>query len=174
MQIGELVFFVFAGLALVSAGVAVFGRDSRRSCFAFALGGLAVAGVEVLLWAPVVAAIQAVVALGVLVALAPAQDRSVKKNTENRPKWVDFGITATSLGLLGFVFISTWARQWVTEGEDVARRPEFGTFEGLSQDLVHGSLLSLELIGALMLCAVIATVALTRVRSRVNKDGTSE
>jgi NADH-quinone oxidoreductase subunit J len=157
----DLLFLVLAGCLLGTALFVVLGRDIIRSglwlilCFAF------LAGIYVLLGAPLVAAAQVLVYIGaisvlILFAIMLTQSKSgPARLVFHRQAWAG-AIAAIVLGLLLVLVVGTTA--WPqAQGSGTAT----DTF-ALARNLFHDWVLPFEVVSVLLLAAVIGGVFLAK------------
>jgi NADH:ubiquinone oxidoreductase subunit 6 (subunit J) len=163
MTVAQLAFYPLAGLALIGAAAAVLDRDPGRARAGTGLMGVALVGHCALLEAPVVALVAGVVvfALALLartLPVAPTGDPA-------RPTAAALIVAAG----LAFVLVSTLARQYVSFGIDLDRRPGFGTLAQLGPELFGRRGLALAIVAGAFVCAAIA-VGLVRRAPPVGRD----
>ena len=138
------------------------------------IGGLAVACIELLLAAPLPALLQIAMSLGAYLLLSPTVAPVERSTVKVGLKAVGLGPAAVALAsvcLFAFVFLGTWARQWMSGGTELERRPEFGTVAASVNHLVAESMFGLELVGVALLVATLAVIFVPRVLEADGKGG---
>ena len=161
MSAAELVFLIFAFLAMAGAVLVLLGESTRHVFRGFALTGGALAGLFVLLSAPVVAALEVLAVAVVLVAVGPAA-QLLSAQSSRKPGRLVHAVGGLGLGVLVFVLLGTLARQYVSYGAELDEDPGFGSHGRLASELFGRHVLSLEILALILLTAVIAVVLATR------------
>lgn len=163
MSGAELVFLIFAALTVGGAFVLLRANDPRRMIGGFALVYGALAAIHVLLVAPVVAVVHLLVGGGLVLAVAPVASGLLgARRPIGRAGLVLGGL---SLGVLAFVLLGTLARQYLSYGAELEADPGFGGFTRLAADLMGPRALALDVVGLVLLVAVVAVVLAARVYS---------
>ncbi len=156
----DALFVVLAGVMLVSALVVVTGRDIIRCGLALIVCFAALAGLYVLLGAPLLAATQVLVYIGaiavlILFAVMLTQAKAAPVRLVFQTQALPAAVAAIVLAaLLAFAAVGTdWG--------DVGRRVTTGT-DALATLIFSDYLLPFEVVSVLLLTAVIGAVYLAR------------
>jgi len=160
-MLGQIIFYVFAGITVLSAGVVAFSRKLVYSVFALLFTFFGVAGLYVFLEADFLAAVQLLIYVGgVLVLLLfgimltnRVADINISQGNTNR---IVGGIA--SLGMLGITLYILFDTPWNTIGEKVM--PE--TVSTIGELLMTRWLLPFEAASVLLLAALIGAAMLAR------------
>ena len=157
----DLLFLALAGILIGSALLVVLGRDIIRSGLALILSFAALAGLYVLLNAPLVAAAQVLVYIGaisVLVLFAIMLTQSKLGPTRlvfHRQAWAAAVAAAVlAVGLAVAVTGTAWPQQ--------AAQPLHTATDALARLLFDQYVLPFEIVGVLLLAAVIGGVFLAK------------
>ena len=158
------IFAIFALLALGSALVVVLHPDPVKSTLALVLALLATAVLFVLLGAPFIGTLQvliytgAIVVLFLFVIMLLNLQREVQPEEGNRLQRV-----VAILGALAFTMLVALALWRTTAGvEPIALTEEFVSLELFSLQLFDRFLLTFELVGLLLLVAVVAAFIIAK------------
>ena len=123
MSLTLLIFWILALAGLAGASLVLLRKDAAQAAGAFAGTCVAAAGLMLLMQAPFVALVQAGVGAGVAWAVAlAASSTSAPVDGARRPLWTRM-VAGGALGVVAYVFASTLARQYVSFGADLAKRP---------------------------------------------------
>ncbi len=160
MSGAELVFLVFALLAVAAAVLVVIASEPRRILAGYAGLAGALAVIFVLLQAPVVAVAHLLVGIAALGSAFPGASRLTTPTGK-------VGRTALSLGglalaVIAFVLFGTLARQYVSYGADLDPDRGFGGFESVGPELFGRHAIAVDVVGLMLLCAVMAVVLARR------------
>lgn len=156
------VFLVFAALAVGSALVVVLHRNPVHSTMSLVVTLIAIAVLFVLLGAPFIAALQiliytgAIVVLFLFVVMLLNVGREEMAPQRGLPQKVAAGLGA--LSLLGVLVAGSWALYG--DAQAVPLSEDFVSLETLALALFSEYLLTFELVGLLLLVAVIAATVL--------------
>lgn len=170
----EVLFYVFAGLALVSALATITRRNPVVAAVWLVGSFFCVAICYVMLSATFLAALQVLVYAGammvlfvfVVMVLDVDEQGLVPKATARRRlyKTGALGLTA----LLAWVLWGTVTRQLPVKGREVAA--DFGTAEAVGRELFGPALFGFEAVSLLLLAAVIGAVVVARSRRERVKE----
>jgi NADH:ubiquinone oxidoreductase subunit 6 (subunit J) len=157
----DILFVLLAAVMLGSALLVVLGRDIIRSGLAMIASFAALAGLYVLLSAPLVAAAQVLIYIGaisilVLFAIMLTQTkRAPTRLVFHRQAWAAALAALALAGILGFVAAST---QWPGAGSE----PQHTGTNDLGLMLLNEYVLPLEVVSVLLLAAVVGGIFLAR------------
>ncbi|CAN5588396.1 NADH-quinone oxidoreductase subunit J [soil metagenome] len=157
----DLLFLLLAGSMLAAALFVVVGRDIIRSGLAMMFSFAALAGIYVLLGAPLIAAAQVLIYIGaisvlILFAIMLTQSKAgPARLVFHRQAWAG-GIAAIALGILLIVMVV--ATQWPRE---VAERGSSPT-DAIARLLFSDYIFALEVVGVLLLAAVVGGVFIAK------------
>jgi NADH-quinone oxidoreductase subunit J len=175
----QLVFYVFAGLAILSAVATITRRNPVVAAVWLVSTFFAVAVCYLLMSATFLAAIQVLVYAGAIMVLfvfvIMVLDVDEKGRVEHRrPSRVArigyYGSIVFGGGFLAFVLLGTLARQYVQPGADLSTKPDFGSAESIGRVLFTEYLFAFEAISLLLLAAVIGAVVVARNRREREKQ----
>ncbi len=161
-MIETAIFLIFAALAVGSALVVVLHRNPVYSTMSLVVTLVSLAVLFVLLGAPFIAALQVLIYTGAIVVLflfvlmllnVGREETATERGT---PQKVAAG--AGAVILLGMVGAALW--QQLAGVEPQALSPEFVSMRVLAAELFGRYLLTFELVGLLLLVAVIAATVL--------------
>jgi NADH-quinone oxidoreductase subunit J len=157
-------FAVFAALAFGSAVVVVVHRNPVYSVLSLVVTLVSLAGLFVMLGAPFIAALQVLIYTGAILVLFLFVLMLLNIGRERAPaggqpaqRWVALVAAAFFAGFLGMLF-------WRTHGSDdlLALTPDYLSIHRLSWELFTTWLLPFEVVGLLLLVAVVAAYVLAR------------
>lgn len=159
------VFLIFAGLALASALTVVLHRDPVKSTLSLVVTLFSTAVLFILLGAPFVGVLQVLVYTGAIVVLFLFVVMLLNLGREARRAepggWAQK--VAAGLGALAFATFAAIAVWRTSEGaEPVELTEAFVGLRGFSEELFSRFLLPFEIIGLLLLVAVIAAYIVAR------------
>ena len=158
------VFLVFAALALGSALVVVLHRNPVHSTMSLVVTLISMAALFILLGAPFIAALQiliytgAIVVLFLFVVMLLNIGREEMAAQRGLPQKIAAGLGA--LALLGVLVTASWALYG--DAQAPALSEDFVSLKVLATALFAEYLLTFELVGLLLLVAVIAATVLAR------------
>jgi len=164
MSWNDLLFLFLAGAMLGSALLVVTLRDIIRSGIAMVAAFAALAGIYVMLGAPLVAAAQVLVYIGaiavlILFAVMLTQAKNAPVRLVFQTQAIPAAVAAIVLAVI--VALSVTATDW----GDVGQRVATGT-NALARLLFSDYVLPLEIVGVLLLAAVIGGVYLAKREDR--------
>lgn len=159
-----VVFAVFAVLALLSAITVIAHRNPVYSTMSLVVTLVSVAALFVLLGAPFIAALQVLIYTGAIVVLflfvimlLNVQRESAAPGSGRGQKWGAVLAASAFAGMLGMLLWRTYApAQSVPLGEDLVSLP------ALARRLFSEYMLPFQMIGLLLLAAVIGATVLAR------------
>jgi NADH-quinone oxidoreductase subunit J len=161
----DVLFYVFAGLAVLSGGLVVlnpFSRSPVTSAMFLVVTILALAGLFVLLHAFFLAAVQVLVYAGAVMVLFLFVIMMLDLKEEQRQPlgWIRLGAALAASG--GFLVLCL--RHWpaLSAVEKAGPAPLEGSAPALGQMLLTGYLLPFELVSILLLVAMVGVVVLTK------------
>jgi NADH-quinone oxidoreductase subunit J len=175
----ELVFYLFAAIAVVSALATVSRRNPVVAAVWLVATFFAVAVCYLLLSATFLAAIQILVYAGAMMVLfvfvimvLDVDERG--REEHRRPSRVArlgyYGSLVLSGGFLAWVLLGTLARQFLSPGAAMDPSVEFGTANAIGREIFTDYLFAFEAISLLLLAAVIGAVVVARNRRDREKD----
>jgi NADH:ubiquinone oxidoreductase subunit 6 (subunit J) len=152
----DLLFLALAGVLLGAAIFVAVGRNIIRSGLSMVLSFAALAGIYVLLGAPLVAAAQVLIYIGaisvlVLFAIMLTQTKDAPASLVFQTQALGAGVAAVLLAIV--IAITVGATDW----PDVAGRIRTATDE-LAQVLFRDYVLAFEVVSVLLLAAVIGGI----------------
>ncbi|HEU4400770.1 MAG TPA: NADH-quinone oxidoreductase subunit J [Candidatus Polarisedimenticolia bacterium] len=167
MTAAALIFYVLASIALISAGLVIWSRNSVHSAIYLVLTFLCVAAIYVLLQAEFVAAVQVLVYAGGIMVLFLFVIMLVSLTDTLGPR-VRLHATLSSVigaSVVGLI-LSVYARGDVRPagvGESVLRQG--GNLQNVGLSLYRDYLLPFEIASILLLVAMIGAIVLARQKS---------
>lgn len=164
------IFLLFAALAVVSAVVVVAHRNPVHSTMSLVLTLFSVAVLFVLLGAPFLAALQILIYAGAILVLFLFVIMLLNIQREEAPhhgqpvqRWTAVLGAAIFCGMLAMLFGRGSGAGSAPGGAAMAPlTPAMVSFQGLAQDLFSTYLLPFEIVGLLLLVAVIAASAVAK------------
>jgi NADH-quinone oxidoreductase subunit J len=182
----QLMFYVFAAIAVVSALATVTRRNPVVAAVWLVATFFAVAVCYVLLNATFLAAIQILVYAGAMMVLfvfvimvldVDERGREEHRRPSRIAKVGYYGSLILAGGFLAWVMVGTLARQFLMPGADLHARaaarpgaPAFGTAEDVGQLLFTKYLFAFEAISLMLLAAVIGAVVVARSHREREKE----
>jgi len=164
MVIVDILFYVFAGLALACGFLTVANPVSRSpvaSALFLVLTMVWLSGLFVLLHAFFIAAVQILVYAGAVMVLFLFVIMLLDLKAEERRNWNRFGVAAgglTAAALFGITLVTL-----LTSRPGRGARPELeGSIEALGGALFRKYLLPFEIISVLLLVAMVGVILLSR------------
>ncbi|MDQ3493130.1 MAG: NADH-quinone oxidoreductase subunit J [Chloroflexota bacterium] len=157
----DLIFLLLAGMMLGAALMVVLGRDIIRAGLFLMLSFGALAGIYVLLGAPIVAAAQVLIYIGavgvlILFAIMLTQTKAgPAKLVFHHQAWAG-GLAAIVLAVLLIVVVIA------TEWPDVSAAPAEAATETVARLLFTDFVFAFEIVGVLLLAAVIGGIFLAK------------
>ncbi|MCA9706173.1 MAG: NADH-quinone oxidoreductase subunit J [Myxococcales bacterium] len=179
MSGSEIVFYVFAALAVLSAIATVTRRNPVVAAVWLVASFFAVAVNYVLLSATFLAVLQVLVYAGAMMVLfvfvIMVLDVDEHGDAESRrpSRGGRFGYTLGLLlagGLLVWVLLATLSKQFITPGARIDPAAEFGSADAVGRVLFTDYLFGFEAISLLLLAAVIGAVVVARSRREREKE----
>lgn len=162
MNIYDIVFYLFAAITLVSAFIVVTNKNIVYSAFSLLFTFFGVAGLYVLLGADFVAIVQIMVYVGGILILILFGVMLTNKITNIQIKTGTFQIVPAILGVLvlAYSLIRTFMKtDWKSAGVEY---PAKSTAFALGRLLVTDYVLIFELLGILLLIALIGAATIAR------------
>lgn len=158
------VFALFAFLALASAIVVVLHRNPVYSVMSMVVTLVALAALFVLLGAPFIAALQVLLYTGAILVLFLFVIMLLNVQRESASGWTNPGqVAGAAISSLVFAGVLGWLSWDAYAGRVLAPlTPESVALKRLSQLLFSDYLLPFEIIGLLLLAAVVAATVLAR------------
>ncbi len=179
MSGSEIVFFLFAAIAVVSAIATVTRKNPVVAAVWLVATFFAVAVIYVQLSATFLAALQVLVYAGammvlfVFVIMVLDTDESGAAESRRPSRLGRFGYYFTlllSAGLLVWVLLATWSKQFITPGARIESTSDFGSANSVGRLLFTDYLFAFEAISLLLLAAVIGAVVVARSRREREKE----
>ena len=161
MSIYDIIFYLFAAVTLLSALFVVTSRNIVHAAFYLLFTFFGVAGIYVLLGADFVAIVQLIVYVGGILILLlfgvmitnKITNVEIKTGTINTlPAAIGLGLFT---GIIGSVMLNT---KWQVMDVDMPQ----ATLSGLGQMLVNEYVLVFELLGILLLIALVGAASMAR------------
>jgi NADH-quinone oxidoreductase subunit J len=161
MSIYDIIFYLFAAVTLLSALFVVTSRNIVHSAFYLLFTFFGVAGIYVLLGADFVAIVQLIVYVGGILILLlfgvmitnKITNVEIKTGTINTlPAAIGLGLFT---GIIGSVMLNT---KWQVMDVDMPQ----ATLSGLGQMLINEYVLVFELLGILLLIALVGAASMAR------------
>lgn len=159
------VFFLFAAIAVISAVVVIAHRNPVHSTMSLVVTFFATAVLYVLLGSPFLAALQLLLYTGAILVLFlfVLMLLNVQRESSSQPSVgrAQLGVALLAgLSFVGFVAVVSWRAYDVLKLAPL--RPEDTSIRALAAELFSRYLLPFELIGLLLLVAVVAATVLAR------------
>lgn len=160
----ELLFYILSAAALVFGALVVanpFSRNPVTSAMFLVMHIVSMAGLFVLLHAFFLAAVQILVYAGAVIVLFLFVIMLLDIKQEERRRWQFFGIATGGIALISMSFILIQAI--VTSGIGEGKSPTFeGNTRQLGQALFGEYVLPFEMVGLLLLVAMIGVIVLSK------------
>ena len=174
----QWIFYAFAALAVFSALATISRKNVVVAAVWLVVCFCSVAVCYVLLEATFLAAIQVLVYAGAMMVLfvfvimvLDVDERGA--TTHRKPSRIGkigyFGFFGLITLFLIWVFVGTMSRQYVTPGAEITD-PEFGTADGVGNQLFRDYLFAFEAVSMLLLAAVVGAVVVARSRRERVKE----
>ncbi|MCS7091538.1 MAG: NADH-quinone oxidoreductase subunit J [Verrucomicrobiota bacterium] len=165
MSLPDLLFYVFAAAALLSGALVVwnpFSRNPVYSALFLAVTILALSGLFVLLHAYFVAAVQVLVYAGAVMVLFlfVLMLLDLREEARRRLRWAGLLIGVLAAG--GVTALLLRALWWTQPGRELAAAQMEGTVRLLGRLLFTHYLLPLEMMGLLLLVAMVGVIVLSK------------
>lgn len=177
----QIVFWVFAALAVVSALFTVTRKNPVAAAVWLVASFFAVAVCYVLLSATFLAVLQVLVYAGAMMVLfvfvIMVLDVSESGDaTHRRPSRIGqigyYGSIGGAVIFLAWVLAGTISRQTPSMGADLLSQPDFGSADAVGRSLFTEYLFAFEAISILLMAAVVAAVVVARSRRDREKEAT--
>ena len=165
MSLPDLLFYVFAAVALVSGALVVwnpFSRNPVNSALALVVTILSLSGLFVLLRAYFVAAVQVLVYAGAVMVLflSVLMLLDLREEARRRVRWAT---VVTGLAAVGLVAGLLLRALWLSgPGEPVPAVGVEGTVRPLGRLLFSDYLLPLQVMGLMLLVAMVGVIVLSK------------
>ena len=162
----EMIFFILAGVALVSGGLVVFQRHPLRSALWLIVNFFAVAAIYLLAHAEFIAAIQVIVYAGAIMVLFLFVIMLLNlRQPEEEVRFMHLGQKVGGIVLAGFtvmLVIYTISKVVLPPGKEAP--PGLGNTESIARLLFTDYLLPFEVTSVLLLVAIVGAVVLAKTR----------
>lgn len=160
----QIIFFILAGMALISGALVVFQKHPLRSALWLIVNFFAVAGIYLLAHAEFIAAIQVIVYAGAIMVLFLFVIMLLNiRQPEETPKIPFIGQKLAGIILAGFtglILVYGVTRAALTAGK--AAVPALGNTESIARSLFTDYLLPFEVTSVLLLVAIVGAVVLAK------------
>ena len=162
MELFDIIFYVFAVVAVVSAGIVVFSRNVLYAAFSLVFTLFSVAAFYALLQADFLAVTQVLIYVGGILVLMlfglmlTTNVVSVDIKSGSMHVWVALVIAAMVFGSLAGIFYSTWSQTPVVPLEATSTTSTIGSM------LMTTYLLPFEVASVVLLVALIGAVMIAR------------
>ncbi len=160
----QIIFFILAGMALVSGALVVFQKHPLRSALWLIVNFFVVAGIYLLAHAEFIAAIQVIVYAGAIMVLFLFVIMLLNiREPEAEAKIPFIGQKLVGIILAGFtglILIYGVAKVALTSGKEMA--PGLGNAESIARSLFTDYLLPFEVTSVLLLVAIVGAVVLAK------------
>ena len=166
MDASTLIFFLLAGLLILSSLCVVFLRHVVHCAMALVTALLIIAILFVTLHAPMVGVLQVMVYAGAIMVLFLFVIMFLNPTALERARGIWWGL-ATALGLL-FAALLVPLFNSESTGDPVAATELFGSPEVLAKSLFNDFVLPFEIASVLLLVAIVGAVVLARRERRSN------
>lgn len=170
----SLLVFALVALVTLASGVRVLSApDAKRASAGLAGVALGGAGVCVLMAAPTAALAAGACGVGASVVLtwgAASDGQRAKARAITRPHLI---VGLASIAALLWIFAGTMARQYISYGVDLGRRPDFGDLASVGELAVARFAPALFGVALLAAVAVYALVAHLDLRGRAEAEGST-
>jgi NADH-quinone oxidoreductase subunit J len=162
----QIIFFILAGVALVSGGLVVFQRHPLRSALWLIVNFFAVAGIYLLAHAEFIAAIQVIVYAGAIMVLFLFVIMLLNlRQPEEELRFMHLGQKVGGIILAGFtVLVLIYGIMKVVLPPGKAALPGLGNTESIARLLFTDYLLPFEVTSVLLLVAIVGAVVLAKTR----------
>ena len=162
----QMIFFILAGVALVSGGLVVFQRQPLRSALWLIVNFFAVAGIYLLAHAEFIAAIQIIVYAGAIMVLFLFVIMLLNlRQPEAEVKFMHLGQKVGGVILAGFtVLLLIYGVMQVVLPAGKEAPPGMGNTESIARLLFTDYLLPFEVTSVLLLVAIVGAVVLAKTK----------
>jgi NADH-quinone oxidoreductase subunit J len=160
----QMIFFILAGVALVSGGLVVFQRHPLRSALWLIVNFFAVAGIYLLAHAEFIAAIQIIVYAGAIMVLFLFVIMLLNlRQPEEEQRFMHLGQKVGGITLAVFtVLLLVYGVCKVVLPPGKAAPPGLGNTESIAKLLFTDYLLPFEVTSVLLLVAIVGAVVLAK------------
>ena len=162
----QIIFFILAGVALVSGGLVVFQRHPLRSALWLIVNFFAVAGIYLLAHAEFIAAIQVIVYAGAIMVLFLFVIMLLNlRQPEEELRFLHVGQKVGGIVLAGFtvlLMVYTITQAVLPPGKEAP--PGLGNTESIAKLLFTDYLLPFEVTSVLLLVAIVGAVVLAKTK----------
>ncbi|MHB8068009.1 MAG: NADH-quinone oxidoreductase subunit J [Desulfobaccales bacterium] len=162
----QIIFFILAGVALISGGLVVFQRQPLRSALWLIVNFFAVAGIYLLAHAEFIAAIQIIVYAGAIMVLFLFVIMLLNlRQPEAEVKFMHLGQKVGGVILAGFtvlLLVYGVMQAVLPAGKDAP--PGMGNTESIARLLFTDYLLPFEVTSVLLLVAIVGAVVLAKTK----------
>ncbi len=162
----QMIFFILAGVALVSGGLVVFQRHPLRSALWLIVNFFAVAGIYLLAHAEFIAAIQVIVYAGAIMVLFLFVIMLLNlRQPEEETRFLHLGQKVGGIILAGFtvlLLVYTITQVVLPPGKEAL--PGLGNTESIAKLLFTDYLLPFEVTSVLLLVAIVGAVVLAKTK----------
>jgi len=162
----QMIFFILAGVALISGGLVVFQRQPLRSALWLIVNFFAVAGIYLLAHAEFIAAIQVIVYAGAIMVLFLFVIMLLNlRQPEEELRFMHLGQKVGGVVLAGFtVLLLIYGIMQVVLPPGKEAPPGLGNTESIARLLFTDYLLPFEVTSVLLLVAIVGAVVLAKTR----------
>jgi len=160
----QMIFFILAGVALISGGLVVFQRQPLRSALWLIVNFFAVAGIYLLAHAEFIAAIQVIVYAGAIMVLFLFVIMLLNlRQPEEELRFMHLGQKVGGIVLAGFtVLLLIYGVMQVALPPGKEAPPGLGNTESIARLLFTDYLLPFEVTSVLLLVAIVGAVVLAK------------
>ncbi|MBI4642991.1 MAG: NADH-quinone oxidoreductase subunit J [Deltaproteobacteria bacterium] len=162
----QMIFFILAGVALVSGGLVVFQRHPLRSALWLIVNFFAVAGIYLLAHAEFIAAIQVIVYAGAIMVLFLFVIMLLNlRQPEEELRFLHLGQKVGGITLAvftGLLMVYTITQVVLPPGKEAP--PGLGNTESIAKLLFTDYLLPFEVTSVLLLVAIVGAVVLAKTK----------
>ena len=162
----QMIFFILAGVALVSGGLVVFQRHPLRSALWLIVNFFAVAGIYLLAHAEFIAAIQVIVYAGAIMVLFLFVIMLLNlRQPEEEQRFLHLGQKVGGIVLAGFtvlLMVYTITQVVLPPGKEAPAG--LGNTESIAKLLFTDYLLPFEVTSVLLLVAIVGAVVLAKTK----------
>ncbi len=167
MNVELVLFFAFAFLTMLSAGLVIFARSAISSAMALVSTFFFLAGIYVLLWAHTVAVLQVLVYAGAIMVLFLFVIMLLNLGEEAPGGRLTLSRIAgggAALGLFGVLAVTIARLPAGAQPLDAAGQQRFGTLAALGESIFTQWLLPFEAVSLLLLVAMVGAVVVAKSR----------
>lgn len=161
MDIATLLFFVLAGLLVVSSLLVVFLRDVVHCAMALVAALLVIAVLFVALQAPMVGILQVMVYAGAIMVLFLFVIMFLNPKSLEQPRSAWWGLGSILAVMLGALLVAMLSKTEPGRGS-LHDTPVFGSPAALARSLFNDFVLPFEIASVLLLVAIIGAVVMAK------------